>query len=50
MNNTKITNNFAKCYLKNVLLYDCTFIYTREVATKIIAITLVIFKRSIYIV
>ena len=50
MNNTKINDNFAKCYLKNILLYDCTFIYTKEVATKIIAISLVIFKRRIYIV
>ena len=44
--NTKINNNFAKCYLKNILSYNYTSIYTKEVATKIIAITLVIFKRS----
>ena len=37
MINTKTNNNFAKCYLKNILSYNYTSIYTKEVATKIIA-------------
>ena len=46
MINTKINSTFTKCYIQNISIYNCTYIYTKEVATKIIAITLVIFKRS----
>ena len=42
----KINNNFEKCGLKNRILQNSTSIYTKEIAAKIIAITLVIFKRS----
>ena len=41
---TKLNNNFAKCYLQNMSIYNCTYIYTKEVANKVIAIILVFFK------
>ena len=44
MIHTKLNNNFAKCYLQNMSIYNCTYIYTKEVATKVIAIILVFFK------
>ena len=44
MIHTKLNNNFEKCYLQNMSIHNCIYIYTKEVATKIIAIILVFFK------